>query len=143
MISILPLLIAALLVNSAQETEPAKASVKGVTEVPSKAAPIKEGPGQEMVAAPKAPAFVPPAETPDAVEGGVLTRFFHDDGTVAREGYLKDGARVGVWKSWFLNGQLALHGAYQGYARVGSWVLNSEDGKSITHAVYDLSLIHI
>ncbi|MEM6672828.1 MAG: hypothetical protein AAF726_08275 [Planctomycetota bacterium] len=79
---------------------------------------------------PEAPAFVPPPDVAPDVEGGVFTRFFHPDGSVAREGFLVDGVRAGVWHAWSVNGARAESGAYDGYRRVGPWVLYRGSGAS-------------
>lgn len=129
MISLIPVCAAAVLLLPAQESKPA---TDPPAEVPA------ELPAETPVKAPvEAPEFVPPAEAPEPVEGALFTRFYHEDGTLAREGYLKDGQRVGIWKSWFIGGQRELHGAFQNYARVGPWIIYSEDGASYTHASYD------
>lgn len=77
------------------------------------------------------PAFTgPPAVIPEVV-GGELVSFLHLGGTVARKGYLKDGARTGLWISWHPDGREATRGAYSGYQRVGPWVFSPEDGTRV------------
>ncbi len=77
------------------------------------------------------PAFTAPPEEIPAVEGAELTSFLHSSGAVARKGYLKDGARVGLWISWHANGRRATLGAYSNYKRVGPWVITKPDGTKV------------
>ncbi|MEM1453226.1 MAG: hypothetical protein AAGI22_29255 [Planctomycetota bacterium] len=87
---------------------------------------------------PAPPPFEPPPDVAPDVEGGEFTRFFHDDGTVAREGFLLDGARAGVWKAWAPDGKLDTHGAYRNYRRVGPWIVRGKaETRKLSKGMYD------
>lgn len=65
---------------------------------------------------------------PDRIPGGERVKILREDGSVAREGWLLDGARAGVWIAYAPDGTVVEHGAYRGYARVGPWKIVTDRG---------------
>ena len=86
---------------------------------------------------PTPPPFEAPPDVAPDVEGGVFTRFYHESGALAREGFLLDGARSGVWKAWDEGGARQYHGAFRGYRRVGPWIIYGKGARSTTKGNYD------
>lgn len=77
------------------------------------------------------PAFTPPPKEIPVVADCELVSFLHSSGAVARKGYLKEGARTGLWISWHADGREATRGAYADYKQVGPWVFTEEDGTRV------------
>jgi len=86
---------------------------------------------------PVPPPFEAPPDVIPEVEGGVFTRFYHPSGALAREGYLVDGARAGVWKGWDESGARRFHGEFKDYRRVGPWVSYGAGVRTVTQGSYD------
>lgn len=59
-----------------------------------------------------------------------LFKAYYPDGTVASEGYFKDGVEDGPWRDFHANGHVAAEGAYEQGKEVGSWKFWNEDGSS-------------
>jgi antitoxin component YwqK of YwqJK toxin-antitoxin module len=98
--------------------------------------PFNQG-QQQAEDPPTPPPFEAPPDVVPEVEGAVFTRFYHESGALAREGYLKDGVRTGVWKAWDESGARLYHGAFRDYRRVGPWVVYGKGARATSKGYYD------
>ncbi len=87
---------------------------------------------------------LPPQEVffPDArVREGVLTIQF-EDGTVAAEGEVLKGLRIGIWRHYYDNGRLLAEGNYQQGIKTGPWTFYYGNGEKRAAGRYMNDLRH-
>ena len=92
---------------------------------------------QQEEPAPTPPPFEAPPEVIPELDAGIFTRFYHESGALAREGYLVDGVRTGVWKAWDESGARVYVGAFRDYRRVGPWILYGKGARATSQGYYD------
>ncbi len=63
-------------------------------------------------------------------------KFYHDNGRLASEGYMKNGKPDGYWKTYYKNGNLKAEGNRKDFELDSTWKFYSEDGKRASEINY-------
>ena len=66
----------------------------------------------------------------DMIDGNIIAlKSYYKDGTLKETGsYNSYGEKIGLWKSWWENGNIQIEGRYHQNFRRGEWNLYNEEG---------------